>query len=292
MLSPLDLPGPQFLLFYFVSLIAALLLSWQLKKLCRRSANLPFRLPELVPIEMALFAGGRERAIQAALVRLARRGGLAATADGRGFVVNGALPAGSQALEDELYREVRSGKGRAIHLRQLKCAALGPMEERLRKLGLLLPRKSTEARRFRQAATWPLLALIALGAAKLFVGLSRGRPIGLLIVLLVVSFMVLLWAWNSLPWRTVEGDEMLRGQQRRNAALQTTALKRSDGLADADLLLAVALFGTSVLAAGPLAWMHPVFMAKPVGDSGGGGCSSSSSCGGGGCGGGCGGCGG
>jgi hypothetical protein len=136
------------------------------------------------------------------------------------------------------------------------------------------------------------------GLVKVFVGVARGRPVGFLIALLVVTAIVAIVFLVKGPFRTRRGDGLLRRLRDDNAALEYAAGRRVAGLSDDDLVLSLGLFGLGVLAVGPLSATYTSLMnaqrraAAHQWSSAGTSCGSScgSSCGGGGgCGGGCGG---
>jgi len=142
----------------------------------------------------------------------------------------------------------------------------------------------------------PLFLVVVLGIVKAFVGVSRGRPIEILVILGIVSVMLIagLFAWK--PHRTGRGNAALAELRSRNAALGSTASHRAWHLASSDLVLSVGLFGIGVLASATdsLASLGNALKPPPQQRGGSSGCGFSgcgSSCGGG-CGGGCGGCGG
>jgi uncharacterized protein (TIGR04222 family) len=297
-MNPLDLPGPQFLVFYVVALLAAHVAGVLLKRRCR-SGESSFAPPpqDLSVYEVAMLADGKARAVETALVRLARRNVLVPAADGDGFEL-GAAGAASPApplegVEKDVYRAIEKKRGGIDALRKLSSASAARMEARLQRLGLLLAADSEEATCLRRAAAWPMLLVIGLGVAKILVGIARARPVVLLIVLVLVAVVILAFKYFRLPRRSTQGEAALADLRRQNAALESTAQRRGEDLADSDLMLAVALFGTSILASSALAWMHPAFISKRDQSGGsscgssGGGCGSGSSCGGG-----CGGCGG
>ncbi len=294
--------GPAFLFAYVLAMFAALFLSGPARRLCRLGQRAAGATPPLAssPYELACLAGGGERAIQAAVVSLAQRGVLKAAADGSGFEIAGKLPRGAHALEAELYREVEFGRGGASQLMHTGLRALPPLQARLQQAGLVHSSSPADIRCWRWAGCLPLLAVMSLGVVRAVVGVSRGRPIGFLVILLVISLLILLFKLATTPGLTVRGQAHLQEMRRRNAALGTTAMQRATQLSAADLALGVALFGAAALGAESLAWMKPLLFPTPQGSGGGDGGSSSSSgdsggsscgsscgggCGGGGCGG-------
>jgi len=120
----------------------------------------------------------------------------------------------------------------------------------------------------------PMLAVVGLGVAKIFVGLGRGRPVGILFVLCV---LLAIWIASRLlrsPVRTSAGDQAL-------AAMRTEHARTRRAAPSDELSLAVALMGTTALTGTAFAeyrgalWSAEVFGGSGAGgdgDSGGGGC--------------------
>jgi uncharacterized protein (TIGR04222 family) len=288
-LNPLDLPGPAFLAFYAFALIAAHFAGKALLKLCRSNHDDVTGLHnDLAPGETAFLAGGAERAIDTALVGLLRHDLVAVKPGGGGFEVKNPAPP-LHELQAQVYREIAKKNGAIERLHKVRSAFLDRAQVRLASLGLLLGHGSAEALCVRGAKGLPFAAVIVVGVLKLFVGFARQRPVGFLVVFLVASVVILALKVFKLPHRSAKGDTALKNLERRNAALQATAKRRSGDLDDNSLMFAVALFGSQVLSTGDLSWMQAGFVNRQSSssDSGGGG-----SCGGGGGGGGCGGCGG
>jgi uncharacterized protein (TIGR04222 family) len=138
-----------------------------------------------------------------------------------------------------------------------------------------------------------LVLLVPLfGVVKIFVGISRDRPVTILVVLCIFSVIVAFGGFGRSVYRSRRGDRALGQLKEANAALQFQAGRRIENLAGDDLVLALGLFGMAILAGGPMAGLQTA-LKPPVNSSGCGGGCGSSGCGGGGCGGGgCGGCGG
>jgi uncharacterized protein (TIGR04222 family) len=286
-LNPLDLPGPAFLAFYAFALIIAHFAGKALMKLCHSSHAESGTPPDdLFPSEIALLAGGRERAVETALVRLLRNDWVAARPGG-GFDVTGKPPGALHDLQADVYREISRKNGTIEALRKVKSVFLDRAEAGLAKRGLLLARGSGEAICQRAAKCLPFAAVIVLGAARLAIGISRGRPGAFLALFLLVSLIILGIKFFNLPLRSAQGERTLQQLKRKNAALQTTVRRRIAEVGDGGLLLAVALFGPQVLASSELAWMHESFVMRrqDSSDGGTGGGSCSGGCGGGGCGG-------
>nr|WP_297351445.1 TIGR04222 domain-containing membrane protein [uncultured Caldimonas sp.] len=301
-MNPLDLPGPWFLLLYVVAFGGALVLRRHLRRMCSAGVRLPDRLPKLSPYEVACVVGGRERVMETVLAKLARDGTIAAATQRGRFTVQASLQPGSLPLVGEARDHIQAGWDNMHGLCARASSSLQALETRLQQESVLLAPDSREARCYRRASTWPLWALLAFGTAKLVMGASRGKPVALLAVLLVITFITLLFS-RGVPRLSALGAQLVPALTRRNSALGTTVRRRARELSEADLLLAVALFGSTALSAGPLSWLHQSLSAPHVnatnGSSGGGGtcssggssCSSGGGSGCGGCGGGGGGCG-
>src|SRR5262249_40263967 len=164
-------------------------------------------------------------------------------------------------------------------------------DEELTRLGLLSNAATMRARRRRLA---PALALLlGLALAKMAVGLSRGRPIGVLILVAGAFTLVALWMHNAR--QTGSGRVLVADLRRLFARLKERARTLKPGASPNDTALLVAVFGLGALPAARFPWARRVFpKASGRSASGGWACGSScgSACGGGGCGGGCGGWGG
>jgi uncharacterized protein (TIGR04222 family) len=292
-LEILDLPGPDFLKVYIglfvVNLVFGLVLRW----LLRGPNDEPSaEASDLSPLEIAYLSGGPKQAIDTAVIRLVHRGILAFEAtDGR---ISRRKHDGDNL--HPLERAVYNAASTSVLLGELRTKVLPTAQQlhsRLEQLGLMLPQSGL-------SAPWivpmlPLVFVILLGVVKGFVGFSRGKPIGFLLGLLVVSVIATLVFWSLRSRRTRRGDILLQRIQTENAALRYTAGTLGESMIESDLILAVAIFGPVVLSAGPFASMAQALQKSPAGTSGGwsscGGssCSSSGCGGGGGCGGGCGG---
>ncbi|MGE3317293.1 MAG: TIGR04222 domain-containing membrane protein, partial [Planctomycetaceae bacterium] len=148
----------------------------------------------------------------------------------------------------------------------------------------------------------PFAVLTFFGAVKVAIGISRDKPVGILVFACIAAISAAVYLWRKRPLRTGRGDRTLALLQTQNAALKTTAASNAQDFTQNDLILATGLFGI-------MAVTHPAldtyrsqwrqnFGPQTSGSDGGTGWSwgssscSGSSCGGGsGCGGGgCGGC--
>ena len=153
------------------------------------------------------------------------------------------------------------------------------IRERLVDAGLLMDGWNALQMRFFQ--TLPYFLLLGFGYTKLLVGEARGKPVGYLTALLVVTGILALIRFAALDRRTRAGQEALA-----EARMRSERLRRAPAGGETDL--AVALFGTVVLVGSDWGGFHQMRAASSGGDSGSGGSGSGSGgsgCGGGGCGG-------
>ena len=125
----------------------------------------------------------------------------------------------------------------------------------------------------------PLLALIAFGAIKLMVGLSRDRPVGFLVVLLIATAILAVIRWRAIDRCTRAGRAALARVRQEAERIKAAPTRQ-------EMATAVALFGTAVLAGSAFAPLHTLRAGSSAGS---GGCGGGGGDGGGG--GGCGGCG-
>ncbi|QTD45278.1 TIGR04222 domain-containing membrane protein [Ottowia testudinis] len=201
--------------------------------------------------------------------------------------------AGAHPLEHALFDAVRRGVA-ADRLPQDVRPALDSLHEEIHARGLLSsPGRGQRLRDPVDRAHQLLWAgLLVWGVLRIIHGLQHGRPVGLLIVLTVLSGVLLAFFRASLPnRRTREGREVVRRA--------TLALRRRSNLGATDPLmpLALALVGTGALAIDMQPFRDAIAPMNRA-DNGGSGCGGATGCGGDGDGGssdsssGCGGCGG
>jgi uncharacterized protein (TIGR04222 family) len=295
----LNVPGPAFLQLYVALLAVCIVAALALRAMLRSpgDALTPGQTPGLHPHEVAYLSGGTNRVIDTAIALLVHRGSLNVNKTSRLLVSAGAPPEDLTPLEQNIIHAVMTHSGRVPSVRRSVRNVAAAVAGRVERLGLVL----TPAQRVYVRLLPPLflLALLALGIAKINTGLGRHRPIGYLAILTTFTLFIGMGFVTVGSFRTRRGTKLLGTLQRRNNALQTTAGRAPPSLAGEDLSLACALYGAGVFAYGPMADLKRTLIAEPassfhVGFSGCGSSSSGSGCGGGGggCGGGGGGCGG
>ncbi len=300
-MNPFDLPGPQFLVFFVVIFLMGVALTVYLRWYLRLPTPDPWaESPRFSPYEIAYLAGGEPIALQTAIAKMVHEGTLThLPADHK--LHPGKEPPGQShdQLESIVYDVVKnetSNLGPAIDT--ATAPYFRTLKQRLVEKGLLLRSSIISA--------WvliPLFVVSSIGVVKIGVGISRQRPVEILILLTIVSIVAMFLFFFVPARRSRRGDAVLMRMHAENAALQTQARQNASGLNGNDVALAVGLFGMAVLAGstfGGLSFtLQRTFNRMP---GGGDSFGSSSSCGGaggcgggggGGCGGGgCGGCGG
>jgi uncharacterized protein (TIGR04222 family) len=294
--NPFELAGPEFLGLYVLFLVLTVVVATVLRRSLREPTNGEEEPPRpLDPYEVAYLAGKGPLAVNAALAKLVHLNLLTVSAAERKVTAQGTLPENAHPLEKVVHAEAHPELGQSIKdVRQRTEEVLEEIDQRLKDWGLVVSDgKSVVAR---LAPTLLVLGVAIFGGIKLLVGLSRGKPVGFLVVLCIVTVLIALIGFARRPHRSGRGDRLLTRLKREHAALQHAARVPAPDLAAEDLTLALGLFGLSVLMGGPLNDLRTALTPPPgsaSGCGGGGTCGGGGGCGGGGCGGGgCGGCGG
>jgi uncharacterized protein (TIGR04222 family) len=267
-MNPLNWTAGPFLSLYTSLAGTTLLLLWWWKT---RLGAATASTANLSTLQLAYLAGGDTRAVNTILVALLES--QAATIKTPKTIAidhTATLPEEWRAFLGRLPAQTdRSGFAAAL------SAACARVRDDLAVRGLVATRAERTA--FRWLATATLAGPLALGVMKIIVGSQRGRPVGILSVLVCVTVGLGFVLIQSGPFRTPAGAQALaraRTQKARAARAPLTP----------EIPLAYALTGVSVLAG---RHYQPFFVTTSSGSSSGCG---SSGCGGGG--GGCGGCGG
>jgi uncharacterized protein (TIGR04222 family) len=164
------------------------------------------------------------------------------------------------------------------------------LEESLRKRGLLTGNASY-AFAARAYSFLIMLAVCGVGIAKVNVGVSRGKPVGFLVAMLIIPCLLTIW-FLIRPRVTATARSWLKNQARARAGLKGevgAAFRSPESIA-----IGTALFGAAALSGAELLPLKTAWQTNRV-ELGASGCGTAG-CGGGGCGGGggggCGGCGG
>lgn len=271
--GPFDMSGAPFLILYpvllAVALVAGFVIPWQMRP--------DGRLQSVTdPDQIAYLAGGKSRFVDSIVARLLSNGRLIMAANGR-FMADRRAGTPSQAEAALLRLSQPFGWNAAQGALERQAISIA---QTMRANGLLM--SSDEVSRVRWAQTLPYVLLIGFGSIKLLIGEARERPVGYLTAMLIVTAVFAVIRWCVIDRRTTAAHHALADAALRNHRLKIAPTAPEVGLA-------VAIFGTTVLAGSAWADYHKM----RAGDGSGGGSSSDSSSdgGGGGSGGGCGGCG-
>ena len=293
MVNPLDLRGPQFLLFYVCLGGAVCLVAAWLRRSREQATDPPRPLADY--LEIAFLRGGAAEAVRVAILNLVDRGVLALSGE-HVLIAPGEPTAHLMRPTERAIASRARGVAKAAELladREVTTAATTECEPELVRRGLL-PSPAQQASRH---ALWVLSAgaLAAVAGLKILIALSRGRSnIGFLVILglvfVVVTFLV------THPRRTSAGSALLADMTTLFRGLKDRATSLRPRQNANDVALLAAIYGVS--AAFPVYPDMKRLFPQPTssdggGDSGGSSDSSGSSCGSscGGGGGGCGGCG-
>jgi uncharacterized protein (TIGR04222 family) len=302
----LDWNGPEFLVFYIFALTGALIWSLHLKKKAAKrfeSAAPPATLTD--PFEIAFLAGGVPRVCQLVVARLLKLE-LAKWqkhwAGDRLLSTDRTPPAEFHPVEVLLFKRLLTQpKGIAVKEVTALCApACAPFESRLARAGLRPT--ANDKKLAERRCVLPLLALFCLGVLKLIIGLSRDKPVAILVFLLFVTFMAMaiVIGASTNQHLTRAGTDLLarlrteQAPQSRASGFNPDFPLWSTGVALAGTYAMIGLADQALVAAS----LDQHLGRRPTpanGDGGSSGCSTngcgSSGCGSS-CGGGCGGCGG
>ncbi len=245
-MDALNLKGPEFLVWYLQVFALAGVAFFILRWLLRRAPD-PALRPDLDTYEIAWLKDGPRGVMRAALTALHRRGLVKVDGEWISSRATTGASVGLSAIEEVVLGALEYRRKQPAEIEHDVAAKCGEIEARMAKKGLALSpgRKAV----VRWIPLLGVLACFAVGVAKVGIGVSRGRPVGLLVGLLVVSAVLLvLAAVLSRPRRTSAGDRRLEALAYRHAALRTT-LNTPDGVGiePNDAGLAVALWGTAAL---------------------------------------------
>lgn len=289
-MNPFDLPGPQFLTLYFFLGVLTLAALWLARQAVEGGD--PPNMPLSDPYVIAYLRGGSHEVLRTAVLVMLDRELLETRENDQIAARPGAASHATNDVEREILLrfEQPAPVAEVFDSARLATLARHRYEPDLVRLGLL-PDSATQAHR----ALALLIALAVLGGTalvKIGVGISRGRPIGFLLVAAIIFCCAAIWLARSS--RTARGDRCLADLQQLFDAVRNRGDHMRAHASTSELALLAALFGLGAVPAGqyPFAQMIAPRSRQQSGSSCG---STTGSCGsscGGGCGGGCGGCGG
>lgn len=228
-MSPFDLRGPAFLLFYLIcggALLAFLALAR------RRAEGGP--MPKVAlsdPYQIAYLREGPWEAVRICLVSLADRG-LLQDEDGLLKASPGAPGIARRALERRVLERFASpGRPESVLDDLSVKAEADQIGAELTRTGLLPDEETTRARHGRTVLVMGLL--VALAVTKVIVALSRGRTNVLFLIILGLVMTGVAWTVGH-PRRTLRGDHLIADLRTLFAGLRGRASSLRPGGASAE----------------------------------------------------------
>lgn len=305
-MNPLDFNGPEFLAFYAMVCLIGVVGAFVCRMVLQPSAaSQEFDEESLDAESVGVLRGGWQGAFQAAMAKLLSTGAIESKKQGVLFSTKYVFQATREAEPTDTKLEAAllgSAQSKAIQLKDLAQTAVlhtAPIKESLDDQGLLA---TAEAYRSARIAVIAIMgSVLLLGVTKLFVGLQREKPVGFLIIGLIVMGVLTVLMLKK-PRLSALGQKILTRLKVKHTNLKSRASKLGDDrLEGHEVATAVGLYGAAACVLPELDHFRQSVQSTGThygGDmgsaGGGGGCSGGGGggCGGGGCGGGCGGCGG
>jgi uncharacterized protein (TIGR04222 family) len=256
--NPLDLTGPPFLMMFMALATGAIVAGIVLRGMFRPPGDPLPPGENLEPLELALLADdGSWRCAATGLATLAVAPEPAAAQHGKkapqAFTLVSSPPAGAPPLLAALHARL-AALGSCTIVEAIKAAADVARDEFE---PLLVGRGLMVGPWWTTAAPWviltPVAATLALGLAKIAVGMSRGRPVGLLVFGCLLLALLSPFLVARKPRRTRQGDAVVHeawkrfresGQQAEWANRRRTEPAEQP---EALMPLAIALFGIGAL---------------------------------------------
>ena len=284
-----DWRGPDFLTFYIVLLAVCFGVAlWVRRKLRVPATGRAFDASALEGYGAAFLNGGNVLAVNTAIANLTRLKAIHVDAKGKRISSLPLQPEFGHELERVIYTAAKSSPGSIIaDVRLAAKPIVTQLAEKLTTQGLVMATAPA-----RKASLIPLMLVlggVAVGVAKIFVGLGRDKPVGILAVLCLTSVVMAFVAFARRPLRSQYGDAVLKQLKEGHRGPRRLG-RNNPGLSAAEFATMVGLFGMTALAGSEFNDLRKSLQPPSGGSSCGSGCGSSG-CGGGG-GGGCGGCGG
>jgi uncharacterized protein (TIGR04222 family) len=296
---PFDLHGPEFISLYVASTVAATAGAAVYRNIKSNTGTACEAHPLYValdPYEIAYLRGGKKAVLDAVLATLVQSGVIAV--EGENASVRDDAKVDSHpvvsALRSKLFLGTHSSETMKVALKRWKDEPLqefDALREKLERAGYIL--REDFSKHIAAVSAAIMLSPLIIGVPKLLIGLSIGKPVTFLVLLLFINAIFAVAFLCSKPLRTGKGDAAMQTLSKQNATLKTNAAANPNALNPMQVATVAALFGPAVFTLGMLGDFNRKIVPP---QAYGGGCGSGSSCGGGscggGCGGGCGGCGG
>jgi uncharacterized protein (TIGR04222 family) len=192
------------------------------------------------PHDVAHLNGGGELAVYSALCAMHLRGTIT-TADGSIRAV-GRVEPGADALERAIHATATGAVARRrLPFHRPVQTALTVMEDRLVAGGFLLA--EDRRRLIRRVGVW-MLAVALLGLVRLLAAVAEARPVGLLVVALLVATVVALVQLHHAPRRSRHGDRVLAALRDQHDGLAPESEPDWQAQGPAGAALGIGIFGT------------------------------------------------
>lgn len=281
--NPINFTGADFLKFYIlIGIIGLVLAFWLRHSLCLPDGTPNQETENLNPYEVAFLAGNSDRLVKTAIINLIQQGYAEIETKQqflwikqRKLIFRRMVDSSGHPVEQAIAQEIIAADGSIKEVLQKNTGIAELVSLRLQQLGLVM-----NANQSSKAQFYPLLIMIfilGLGVVKMFVGISRDKPIGFLIICLC-GFIVFGQILFTKPYRSRYGDRVLKNLLDRFKHLKTVHSTNFQ------FSIAFALFGTTVLVANPVfAELNQMFTSSDGGGGdgdGGGGCGGCGGCGG------------
>jgi uncharacterized protein (TIGR04222 family) len=255
------------------------LAAWLRFSLCLVSGNIN-QQPDLNTYEIAFLAGGNHRLIMAAITSLVKQGYVEVLKEGK-LVVTGKIDAIADPVEKAVAQDILGTDGAIKQVFQNSTGMKDSIRSRLEQLGLFP--SDAQALKAQIYPSLIVVILLGIGLYKMAVGISRDKPVGLLLIC-IFGLLVLAARFFVKPQRQRSryGEIIFNDLTNRLQHLKTA------NSSDSELVLAVALFGATVLMgdtalADLYQMLTPTAVASSGGDGGSGGSDGGDSVGCGGC---------
>ncbi len=298
-----DMPGPYFLGFYALAIVATLILCWILKHVADYSRFLPrpFVPEQPDPYEIAYLRNGEKEVARLAVFSLIQQGLLkiGPKSEQRVQQASTGISSASQlcpmerCVFDWFAQPRRKLEVTSNELPSLVKPFCADYQRHLEKEQLLRSPGMMSIITYWLILLLGILTIVGLGGYKLYVALIKGyHNIAFLIVMGIIAVCILIPVCKA-PRLTVRGRKYLNQLQTAFESLKNQ-VRSETGTDDMAYLLVIGLFGTAMLAQTPYAADYYLVLQPPATTSSSGGCGGGGGCGGHGGGGhgGCGGCGG
>jgi uncharacterized protein (TIGR04222 family) len=200
----------------------------------------------LPPAHVAYLAGGPVRAVHSAMGWLRHAGVLSIDEQTGRFTRLGGAPLGTGRLE----AAVLGAAGMSLRFTQIVMdrnvqEALKAIQSDLERRGLLV---SAEVKARARRGAWLMLLLIGVGVARIIAGAQNGKPVGYLILAVVLLAPLTMFAFLFRLRTTSAGTRWLNGLRRQNAHLGRAYRPAWNTYDPTFFALAIGLYGGAVMA--------------------------------------------